>query len=391
MVTKNNKNPITKVVSRNVSKNTIKTKLITKSNKKNTSTPVKSLRKTTPIAKSVKSTKSIVDNNKNPTKQETKYYLPERAITFPPDKVRYLLTPRSRRDVRFDYPYRGFQTEPKPSKVTSQKQEVIKKPSTIAKKLATPAKVKKSERVKTIPTKPVKKSTPVTKPNLIAMKNKKPARQENKRLTSKEVFKKDTKSGHSVAFLGIKDGKKVYRLTTHELPPTREIFTIPIKKEIIKKPSNKKGILSPVQPVNLRINKSTFKENDIGFSYSANSKFVSEIVGLCEKYNVENNDIKLWEEIFKNTAQINSNAEILKDFCNNPENTLAKINKITAIPPKLLLQELLVLNKYDRDRILLQTKYTNKYLTWQDLNSYILTNGDDPILYIINQFLIDNK
>ncbi len=65
------------------------------------------------------------------------------------------------------------------------------------------------------------------------------------------------------------------------------------------------------------------------------------------------------------------------------------MNKITAVPSKLLLQELLFLNKYDR--IMLQAKYTNKYLTWEHFNNFIITNGDDPIQFIINQFLINNK
>ena len=113
------------------------------------------------------------------------------------------------------------------------------------------------------------------------------------------------------------------------------------------------------------------------------------MIKLCEKYNVENGDIKLWEQIFSNIKLVDNNAEILKEFCNNPEIALTKINKITAVPQKLLLQELLALNKYDR--IMLQAKYTNTYLTWEDLNNFIINNGDDPIQFIINQFLINNK
>jgi hypothetical protein len=334
MVTKHNKNPITKVISKTGSRSTNKSKPITKQvtkrtpsitlnktlskdkgpvkmtkNKSNLNitgkpkstlnkkviTPAKKTnpniqksippRRRTPTTESIKTRipLTIVENKKHFTKS----YQPEPVIVQPNNRSRFLLTPITQRNNKLVYEMKKYPEpirEPKPVK----SKEVNKKPSTIVKKIVTPAKVGGNKIVKMIP-----KPLPTPSPG--------------------------------------------------ELPIT----------------------------------------------YSQNTTFIAEMIRLCEKHNVENGDIKLWEQIFSNIKLVDNNAEILKEFCNNPEIALTKINKITAVPPKLLLQELLALNKYDR--IMLQAKYTHKYLTWEDLNNFIINNGDDPIQFIINQFLINNK
>lgn len=294
MVTKHTKNPITKVISKTVPKNAIKSKPAPKQIKK-AITPVK---KTTPnIQKSIpprkrtsatESTKTripltMVENKKHFTKSNQR----EPAIVQPNNRSRFLLTPITQKDNKLMYEMKKYPEPLRELKPVKYK-KVSKKPSPSKSKVVIPAKVGKSKKVKPIP-KPLPTSAPI------------------------------------------------------ELPIT----------------------------------------------YSRNTTFIAEMIKLCEQYNVENNDIELWEEIFENIKQVGDHAEILNDFYKNPAIALAKINKITAVPYKLLLQELLALNKYDR--IMLQAKYTNEYKTWEDLNNFVINNGDDPIQFIINQFLINNK
>ncbi len=330
MVTKNPNNPITKIVYKTVSRNTIKAKPVKKqvtkktppitlkktlskkpikmnknknnvnlTNKSKSTAPVKKAT-TTNIQKSIPSPKRTPaiqsTKNRKPLKileNKTKFtesYQPKPVIVQPNNRIRFLLTPLTlnRENNKLVSEMKKYPEPIRESKPMKSK-EVSKKPSTMVKKMVPPAKVGKSKVVKPIP-KPL---------------------------------------------------------------PTPAAVELPI-------------------------------------TYSQNTTFIAKLIKLCEEHNVENNDIKLWEEIFENLKLVDdSHAEILNDFLMDPEIALAKINKITAVPLKLFLQELLNLNKYDR--IMLQAKYTNKYLTWEDLNNFIINNGDDPIQFILNQFLINSK
>lgn len=333
MVTKHTKNPITKVISKTGSRSTNKSK---------------------PITKQVTKRMPSITSNKTLSKEPVK-----------------MVKNKSNLNIK------------------SKSKSTIN--TKLIKKVITP--VKKTTTTKIHQSLPSRRRTPTTESTktripLTIVENKKHFNKNN----HPEIItvQPNNRSRFLLTPITRKDNKLVYEMRKYPepilQPKTKEVGKKPstiVKKVVIpaKVGKSKKVIPKPLL---------TLPSKDIPVAYSQNTTFIAEMIKLCEQHYVEDNDIKLWEEIFENIKQVDDDhAEILNDFLMDPGIALAKVNMITAVPSKLLLQELLNLNKHDR--VMLQAKYTNEYKTWEDLNNFVINNGDDPIQFIINQFLINNK